>query len=90
MDDNEYATCIYCQVFHTSKPDGDIHVRNVLDALETLAAREQRALELYYRHELTYKQVGEEMGISASLANYTVKRVLRKLRHPSRYKQMCM
>lgn len=88
MTDNDYAACIYCKIFGIEKADGDIYIRGVFDAIKSLEEREQKVLEYYCRNDVTYKQVGESIGVSGDLARKIVLKALRKLRHPSRSRNM--
>ena len=59
-------------------------------ALETLTARERRAVRLRFGQEddivHTLKEIGREFGIKQEPARQIISRSLRKLRHPSRLK----
>lgn len=89
ITDAEYAACIYCHVFLVDTDGGDAYTRGILDAINTLNQREQMALECYYRHGKTFKQTGNDIGgLSQTRAREIVQRALRKLRHPSRARNM--
>ena len=89
MTDNEYAICIYLQVYRVKNDDGDAYCRGILDAIRTLDNREQIALECYYRYGKTFAQTGKEIGgIGEQGAKNVVSKVLRKLRHQSRARNM--
>lgn|GEM_PF-1169688 len=89
MTDNDYAIKIYCQVFRVNTDHGDAHVHGILAAVRTLEAREQAALEGYFRHGHSYKQTGEMIGgIRAESARRVVCKALLKLRHPHRAQGM--
>jgi len=85
MTDSEYAVRIYCRVFNKTTDDGDAYVRGILDAISTLAPQEQVALERYYRYGQSLAIMGDSSQYSAKNA---VGKAFRKLRHPSRYRDM--
>jgi len=88
MTDKEYAARIYFLVFPDEISDDDMYARGVLEMINTLPEREQRALEYYYRNDLTYKQTGEKLGLSLGQARKVVLRALVKLRYPARLDNM--
>lgn len=84
LSDFEYAALIYCKIFRLDKVDGDIYYDGVLGAIKTLTEREQVALEAYNRQDLTYKQVGQILGVTHVQASNIEQKALRKLCHPTR------
>ena len=52
----------------------------VRDAIETLPAREQRVICLYYYDEVTMKEIGAELGVNESRVSQLHARALRRLR----------
>jgi len=89
MTDSEYASKIYCSVFCIKDDEGDTYTRGVLDMLATLSNREQIALDCYFRHGNTFKQIGLALnGISDESARSIVYKALTKLRHPSKIIEM--
>lgn len=53
-------------------------------ALSTLTARERNILLQHCRYRKTYKEIGEQYGISGSRVQQIVKKAMRKLRNPAR------
>jgi len=85
MTDSEYAVRIYCRVFNKTTDNGDAYVRGILDAIDMLELQEQVALECYYRY-------GQSLAMTGVASQYSTKsavdKAFRKLRHPSRYRDM--
>ena len=54
--------------------------RRVRAAIETLPAREQRVICLYYYNEVTMKEIGAELGVNESRVSQLHARALRRLR----------
>ena len=54
--------------------------RRVRAAIETLPAREQRVICLYYYDEVTMKEIGAELGVNESRVSQLHARALRRLR----------
>ena len=90
MTDKEYAAVIYRHVFNVEDDGGDAHTRGIMRAIDTLFEREQLVLNEYYRHGKTLRQVGEEIGLTGASVGRIVKKAIRKLRHPSRLRDMSM
>jgi len=89
MTDNEYAYIIYCRVFSGALDSGDAYTHGILEQVSSLDAREQLALESYYRHGNTYEQTAAILGgVSNETARRVVQKALLKLRHP--YRLRCM
>ena len=70
----------------------DIESRQLHDALEaalaTLAPEELKVIRLRYWHDLTLDQIAAELGRSQGYAKRVHDGALRKLRHPSRSKEL--
>ena len=66
--------------------------KDVKDAIEkvlkTLPAREQAVIQRRYWEEKTYQEIGEELRISRSRVQQIEVKALRRLRHPSRSRQL--
>ena len=91
MTDYEYTCAIYCLVFSVASDCGDADTQGILDAIDSLEAREQLALESYFRHGNTYKQTAAMLGgVSNETARRVVQKALLKLRHTSRSRYMCL
>ena len=91
MTDNEYALKIYCRAFSVASDNGDAYTQGIFEAIKTLDAREQLALESYFRHCNTYKQVAIILGgVSNETARRVVQKALLKLRHPYRLRNMSL
>ena len=87
MTDNKYAALIYYQGFGV-KDDSDVYVKGILDAIGTLPPQERSVLETYYRHGKSCRQIGEDFGIPGQSVGKIVQKALRKLRHPSKAREM--
>lgn len=62
-----------------------VELREVLDeAIETLPPRYQRVIKLYYDHEQTMKQIGNELGVNESRVSQIHKSALEKLENALR------
>ena len=88
MTDNEYASLIYCRVFNADSDDGDAYTQGILNAVGALDAREQEALNSYYRYGNTFRQTAKILGdVSNETARQIVNKAIIKLKHPykSRY-----
>lgn len=57
-------------------------------ALSSLSEREQEVLHLYYEEEKTLEEVGKVLGVGRERIRQIVAKGLRKLRHPSRSRQI--
>ena len=83
MNNYDYAVNIYCKVFDVTAENGDAHVRGILDTIETLGKREQKALECFFRDLKSYRQTAEILGISTDAARILISKAIFKLRHSS-------
>lgn len=54
---------------------------------EELTEREAKCLRLYYKHGMTYNEVGDAIGVTGARVREIVSKCLRKLRHPARTRQ---
>jgi len=89
MTDIEYASKIYCRAFSVSSDSGDAYTQGILELIGSLDAREQLALESYFRHGNTYKQTASILGgVSNETARRVVQKAMLKLRHPYRLRNM--
>ena len=89
MTDKEYASKIYCRAFSVTFDDGDSYTQGILEAIDSLEAREQLALESYFRRGNTYKKTAILLGgVSNETARRVVQKALLKLRHPYRLRNM--
>ena len=87
MTDYNFSEAVFYAVF----PDGnaeEMHIRGIFEAVETLFEKEQIALKYRLGDKMTYKKIGQQLGLSEQQARTIVKRALRKLRHPSRCRRM--
>lgn len=57
-------------------------------ALSSLSKKEQEVLRMYYEEEKTLKETGEAFGVGRERIRQIVAKGLRKLRHPSRVRQI--
>ena len=80
MSDNDYAAKIYCLLSFAEETDGDMYVRNIWDAIDTLEERERYTLECRHRYGMTQKQIGEKIGVSSSNVARILSKAIRKLR----------
>ena len=88
MTNTEYAANIYRLVFNVDD-GGDAYTHGILEVLKTLSPYEEIAVESRYRYGMTFKQAGERIGgLSELQATHYTKKALRKLRHPSRTRNM--
>lgn len=62
--------------------------RLMVDLLDSLTPREKRALQLSYAGGLTYDEIAQEFGVDKSRIGQIETKALRKLRHPSRTRQI--
>ena len=88
MTESDFAERIYCLVYNVNEANGDVYVRGVMDAIISLADREQAVLNDYYRCGMTNEQIGREMRISGGQASEIKRKAIRKLRHISRSRKM--
>lgn len=56
--------------------------------LDTLPHRERQALSLRYVRQLSFGNIGAQMGLSGARAGQLVSKGLRMLRHPTRFKRL--
>ena len=56
--------------------------------LDTLPDRTKRALLLRYEDQMTYKDIGEALGVSHSYASHIVTKGIILLKHPSRIRRL--
>jgi len=86
MTDNEYAMCVYRRIFHLDlkETDDDICIQGVLDQIKMLDEKKQQILEYYYRHGMTYVQVGNQIGMSHNWVGQNIKQAILLLKHPKR------
>ena len=71
--------------------ENDDLIRDTLSLINILRPREKRIIEMRYGlidREYTYQEIGNELGYSAQRIIQLEKKTLRKLRHPSVYKDM--
>lgn len=52
--------------------------------LAGLTEREQAVIEMYFKHNMTYEQIGREFNVTRERIRQIEAKALRKLRHPSR------
>ena len=69
---------------------GHINLAGIMEATKTLHDREQKVLELRFRQGLTLKETGAEFGVTTERIRQIEAKALRKMRHPSRWKQYRM
>jgi len=86
MTDKEFAACVY-EKLKLGQLDR-MSEKGVLDAIGKLDEQLQRILELYLRQNMTFKQVGDKIGISQGMANYNFNKALLKLKHPYNCRKM--
>jgi len=86
--DNDYTANLYCAVFKTPEDEDDYNPRRILDALNTLTERERRVLECRFKYAKTLEHTAEEIGCGRERARQIESKALRKLRHPSRMRDM--
>lgn len=56
--------------------------------ISTLTDREEQVLRCRYQKGLTYRQIGELVGVGAERIRVIMNKAIRKLRHPSRVKYL--
>ena len=90
MTDYEYAIRIYCAAFHIKNIDGcNLYIPGLLECINQLSKRERIALEAFYKHGLTYSQVGKMIGnVSRQRARNIIAEALIKFRQETGV-QMC-
>ena len=66
----------------------NLSVRGIEKTLETLSPREKDILELRYKEKLTYEQIGKLHNITGESVRCSHSKSLRRLRYPSRLRQM--
>ena len=69
---------------------GHINLAGIMEATKTLHDREQKVLELRFRQGLTLKEVAQEQAVSTERIRQIEAKALRKMRHPSRWRQYRM
>lgn len=90
MQLNDYHRNIFKEVFSAEPeetngfPEPSDVSAGIVYAISTLKEREKEVLSLRFEKGLTYKKMGEHLGLSASGARDVTDRVLRLLRHPTR------
>jgi len=80
MTDYEFASKIYCEVFGVSHDSGDVYIRGVFEAIESLPPSDQTLINYRFCHNYSYKRIGEEIGGSYGKAYNAVSNAMRKLR----------
>jgi len=71
----------------TVEEDIDVSPESKIDierAMKYLDDRQREVLQMRYKHDMTYKAIGQELGVSAGRAEQILKRILRILRHPTK------
>lgn len=80
----DYTALLYCVIFDKISEDEGYSPSLILNALDTLTERERRVIELRYRYNKTYAEIGAEFEISGSRAEQIEAKALKKLRNPNR------
>ena len=75
---------------YTEEPLTDDQLVGLLNALDTLTARELEVVHLYYREEKTLREIANVYNVTPERIRQILAKSLRKLRHPSRSKQIKM
>lgn len=56
-------------------------LHSLLDSvLETLSKRDRDIMELYLKHEMTQREIGQRIGINQSYVSRIIKRIMKKVR----------
>ncbi len=86
--DEEDSTALYDLLASSEDPFAELEereqVRALQDAINSLSEREQTVIQLYYYDGLTFKEIGQVMGISESRVYQLHTRALARMRE-----QMC-
>lgn len=85
---DNYALNVYLRTMGLEEDNGDCNAKAVMRAILTLTEREQTVLEHRYRLGYTLKKTGEVFGVGAERVRQIEIKALRKLRHPSRSRDM--
>jgi len=88
MTDQDYAEAVYREVFNTRHDDDDANPARILEAITMLTEREQIAVKCRLKDGLTWRKVGNELGVTDSRAQQIYLKAIRKLRHPARARDM--
>ena len=67
---------------------GEDEINGLNAALSSLNEKEQQVLHMYYEEEKTLEETGEAFGVGRERIRQIVAKGLRKLRHPSRARQI--
>lgn len=67
-----------------------IYIPALLESLKTLTDREQKILEMRFRHYMTLEQCGKVYGVTCNRIRQIEAKAIRKLRHPRNYKHWKM
>lgn len=95
-DDDEPGICHDCSSDEEDSPDdmalGAARRESVKDVLDSLNGRERRVLELRYGiddgRKRTLEEVGREFGLTRERVRQVEAKAFRKLKHPSRARQL--
>lgn len=67
-----------------------IYIPALLESMKSLTDREQKILEMRFRHYMTLEQCGKVYGVTHDRIRQIEAKAIRKLRHPSHYKHWKM
>jgi len=85
----EYPANLVSAVFgDIQRKSVDVH--GLIAAMKTLPKEEESSLILRYAAKQSFGAIGNRLGLSEEGAQETIRRALRKLRHPSRSKMILM